>query len=55
MLTNVFVGDVDISKLKAEKGLALQDIIAGVYDYVATIEFSPATRVYLLDHLAQVE
>lgn len=41
--------------MKAEKGLALQDIIAGVYDYVSTVVFSAATRVYLLDHLAQVE
>lgn len=38
-----------------EKGLALQDILSGVYDYIATVEFSPQTRVYLLDHLGQVE
>ena len=41
--------------MKAEKGLALQDIIAAVYDYVATVVFSGPTRVFLLDHLAQVE
>ncbi|KAM0788039.1 hypothetical protein ACM66B_006237 [Microbotryomycetes sp. NB124-2] len=44
-----------IVQIKAEKGLALQDILAAVYDYVATVVFSAATRVYLLDHLAQVE
>lgn len=45
----------DISTLKADKGLALQDIIAGIYDFIATVEFSAPTRVYLLDQLAQVE
>ncbi|KAL8284202.1 hypothetical protein RQP46_004951 [Phenoliferia psychrophenolica] len=44
-----------ISSMKMEKGLALQDILAGVYDYIATVEFSPQTRVYLLDQLGQVE
>lgn len=46
---------IGISTLKADKGLALQDIIAGLYDYIATITFSAASRVYLLDQLAQVE
>lgn len=45
----------DISTLKADKGLALQDIIAGIYDFIATIVFAPQTRVYMLDQLAQVE
>jgi replication factor C subunit 3/5 len=44
-----------ISKLKAEKGLALADIITGIYDFIATVEFSVPTRVYLLDQMAQVE
>ncbi|GAA5975876.1 hypothetical protein JCM5350_000764 [Sporobolomyces pararoseus] len=44
-----------ISTLKAEKGLALQDIIQGIYDFAATVEFSKVTRVYFLDQLAQVE
>ncbi|ORY48009.1 P-loop containing nucleoside triphosphate hydrolase protein [Leucosporidium creatinivorum] len=44
-----------ISSLKIEKGLALQDIIAGIYEYISTVEFGKVTRVYLLDHLAQVE
>lgn len=48
-------GFADISKLKTEKGLALQDVILGIYDFVATVEFKPQARVYLLDQLAQVE
>ncbi|BGO98389.1 Subunit of heteropentameric Replication factor C (RF-C) [Rhodotorula toruloides] len=44
-----------ISSLKAEKGLALQDIIQGIYDFAQTVEFSSATRVYFLDQIAQVE
>lgn len=49
------LGGTDISSLKINKGLALQDILAGVYDYIATVEFAPQTRVYLLDQLGQVE
>ena len=48
-------GIADIFKLKTEKGLALQDVILGIYDFVATVEFKPQARVYLLDQLAQVE
>lgn len=46
---------VDISRLKADKGLALQDIISGIYEYLASVVLSAATRVYLLDQLAVVE
>ncbi|TNY24028.1 P-loop containing nucleoside triphosphate hydrolase protein [Rhodotorula diobovata] len=45
----------NISSLKRDKGLALQDIIQGIYDLAATIVFSPQTRVYFLDQIAQVE
>jgi len=44
-----------ISDMKTQKGLALQDIIAGVYDHLATIELPLQTRIFLLDHLGQVE
>ncbi|GAA5923994.1 replication factor C subunit 3 [Sporobolomyces koalae] len=44
-----------VSSLKAEKGLALQDIIQGIYDFAATVEFGKITRIYFLDQLAQVE
>jgi hypothetical protein len=52
---NSFHLKLGISTLKAEKGLALQDIIQGIYDFAATVEFSKVTRVYFLDQLAQVE
>lgn len=44
-----------ISKLKTERGLALQDLLIGAYEYIETIDFPPAARVYLLDHLATTE
>jgi replication factor C subunit 3/5 len=44
-----------ISALKIERGLALQDLIIGAYEYVETIEFKPHARIYLLDYLATAE
>ncbi|KAG2128564.1 P-loop containing nucleoside triphosphate hydrolase protein [Suillus clintonianus] len=44
-----------ISAMKTERGLALQDLISGTYEYVETIEFKPQARVYLLDFLATTE
>lgn len=44
-----------ISAMKIERGLALQDMITGAYEYVDTIELGPQARVYLLDQLAQTE
>ncbi|KAI5822283.1 P-loop containing nucleoside triphosphate hydrolase protein [Schizophyllum commune Tattone D] len=44
-----------ISKMKTERGLALQDLIAGAFDYIDTIELKPHARIYLLDHLATTE
>ena len=44
-----------ISSLKATKGLALQDIIAGIYDFISTVAFPATTRIYILDQIAQVE
>ncbi|KDQ06871.1 hypothetical protein BOTBODRAFT_39299 [Botryobasidium botryosum FD-172 SS1] len=44
-----------ISKLKIERGLALQDLISGIYEYIEDIDFPAQTRVYLLDHLATTE
>ena len=41
--------------MKTNKGLALQDIIAGIYDFMSTIVFPPAMRIYVLDNLAQLE
>ena len=44
-----------ITALKTDRGLALQDLLAGAYEYIDTIEFPPAARVYLLDQLATTE
>ncbi|KAF6761602.1 P-loop containing nucleoside triphosphate hydrolase protein [Ephemerocybe angulata] len=44
-----------ILKMKTERGLALQDLITGAYDYVNTIELKPHARIYLLDLLATTE
>jgi replication factor C subunit 3/5 len=41
--------------MKTEKGLALQDLLSGAYEYVETIEFKPQARIYLLDYLATIE
>lgn len=41
--------------MKTERGLALQDLISGTYEYVETIDFKPQARVYLLDFLATTE
>lgn len=44
-----------VMKLKTERGLALQDLLTGAYEYFETLEFPPAARVYLLDKLATTE
>ncbi|KAJ3746977.1 P-loop containing nucleoside triphosphate hydrolase protein [Lentinula raphanica] len=44
-----------MSTMKTERGLALQDLLSGVYEYIETIELKPHARIYLLDHLATTE
>lgn len=44
-----------ITALKTDKGLALQDLIAGAYDFLETVDLPSNARVYLLDHLGQTE
>jgi len=44
-----------ITALKTERGLALQDLLSGAYEYVETIEFKSQARVYLLDFIATIE
>ncbi|KAF9266893.1 P-loop containing nucleoside triphosphate hydrolase protein [Marasmius fiardii PR-910] len=44
-----------ISTMKIERGLALQDLLTGAYEYIETIELKPHARIYLLDHLATTE
>jgi hypothetical protein len=46
---------VEINALKTERGLALQDLIGGAYEYVETIDFKPHARIYLIDQLASTE
>jgi hypothetical protein len=44
-----------IAALKTERGLALQDLVTGAYDYLDTLELKPHARAYLLDALATTE
>ncbi|KIK50605.1 hypothetical protein GYMLUDRAFT_89243 [Collybiopsis luxurians FD-317 M1] len=44
-----------LSTMKTERGLALQDLLSGVYEYIETVELKPHARIYLLDHLATIE
>lgn len=44
-----------VSSLKTTKGIALADMISGVYDLLATIKLPAKSRIYLLDHLADTE
>jgi len=41
--------------MKIERGLALQDLLTGAYEFVETLDMKPHARVYLLDHLATTE
>ncbi|KAI8321720.1 P-loop containing nucleoside triphosphate hydrolase protein [Martensiomyces pterosporus] len=45
----------NIVALKRDKGLALQDIITELTPFVNNIDFPPATRIYLLEQLAEIE
>jgi replication factor C subunit 3/5 len=44
-----------IQDIKINYGLALQDIISGIYDYLRTIVFEKHAQIYLLDQLSQIE
>ncbi|KAF5350205.1 hypothetical protein D9758_007847 [Tetrapyrgos nigripes] len=44
-----------ISTMKTERGLALQDLLTGAYEYAETLDLKPHARVYLLDNLATIE
>ncbi|KAF9946736.1 Subunit of heteropentameric Replication factor C (RF-C), partial [Modicella reniformis] len=45
----------NISYLKTIKGMALQDILTEVYNYLEVVDMPANSRVYLLDKLADVE
>ncbi|PSR77892.1 hypothetical protein PHLCEN_2v7672 [Hermanssonia centrifuga] len=44
-----------ISTLKMERGLALQDLLNGAYEYIEELEFKAHARIYLLDFIATTE
>lgn len=44
-----------VIRLKTERGLALQDLIIGAYEYLENLELPPQSRVYLLDFIATTE
>lgn len=56
MLADEFTASYQMtSKMKTERGLALQDLLTGAYEYLETIDIKPHARIYLLDHLATTE
>ena len=44
-----------IQTLRVEKGLALTDLLTGMHALVLSLELPPPARVFLLDHMAQIE
>ena len=44
-----------IARLKSEKGLALQDILGGLFEEVEDMDFKNNVRVHLYDQLATIE
>ncbi|KAH9821891.1 P-loop containing nucleoside triphosphate hydrolase protein [Melampsora americana] len=44
-----------IQDIKINYGLALQDIIIGIYEYLKTIELGNIPQIYLLDQISQIE
>lgn len=45
----------NISAMKTSKGMALADMVAGIYDFIMTLKMPTASRVYLLDQLGAIE
>lgn len=41
--------------MKTERGLALQDLLTGAYDYIESLELKSHARIYLVEHLATTE
>ncbi|CEH11843.1 p-loop containing nucleoside triphosphate hydrolase protein [Ceraceosorus bombacis] len=44
-----------VSSLKASKGMAMADMVSGIYDFLMTLKLPPTARIYLLDQLATIE
>ncbi|PWN21788.1 putative RFC3-DNA replication factor C, 40 kDa subunit [Microstroma glucosiphilum] len=45
----------NITTMKVQKGMALADMVSGIYDFLMTLKLPAASRVYLLDQLGQIE
>ncbi|KAN0062609.1 Subunit of heteropentameric Replication factor C (RF-C) [Thecaphora frezii] len=45
----------NVSKLKASKGIALADLVAGLFEILPTVKLPSNARVVLLEHLANTE
>jgi hypothetical protein len=41
--------------LKVDKGLALQDMLTEIFEFITMIEFPRNTHVHLVDALAEIE
>lgn len=46
---------VELSALKTDRGLALQDLITGAHEHIDGIQLPSQSLIYLLDHLATTE
>lgn len=44
-----------VSALKTQKGMALADMVSGIYDFLDEIKLPNEARVYLLDQLGAIE
>lgn len=44
-----------ITSMKVQKGMALADMVSGIYDFLMTLKLPANSRVYLLDQLGQIE
>ncbi|KAF9042754.1 P-loop containing nucleoside triphosphate hydrolase protein [Hymenopellis radicata] len=56
MLSDEFTTSYNlITAMKTERGMALQDLIAGTYEFIEGLDLKPNARIYLLDHLATTE
>ena len=45
----------NLTKLKTEKGLALQDIIESAHEFIHKIDFPVEIRIFILDKMAEIE
>jgi replication factor C subunit 3/5 len=46
---------LNLEKYLIENGLALNDIITSIYEYISQLDLPTKSRIYLLDHLSNIE